>query len=166
MDIQKWPFDKIMQLPDWCFGMRWWVGTYVGTEAAGTTYFMIEESVPDVFVLWDVLISTTGSTAATHTNVTLRLCREEPTGANIKMFERLMRNMSARKQMYDIHLPPVALTHLGPMRNLIEAGNNRIGGALKLVAETATCENAVACLISGIPREVPDWVVSGLAGVH
>jgi len=158
VDISKWPLNKIMQLPDHCFGRRWWVGTYVGTAADATTYFAIEESVPDKFILWDVLIATTGHTAAKQANVTLRLCSQAPTAGNIKTFRRLMTNMSSRIQMYDIYLPPVALSHLGPMRNFIEAGNDKIGGALKLPSETATCENAVACLISGIPREIPDFM--------
>jgi len=166
MDVSKWPIDKIMALPDWCFGMKWWVGTYVGTSADGFTPFIIEESVPDRFVLWDVLISTTGHTAATHANISIRLCRQAPTSSNLKQFRRLLTNFSTRKQSYDIHLPPVATTHLGPMKNLIEAENDKIGGALKLVSETATCENTIACLISSIPKEVPDWVVSGLAGVR
>ncbi len=164
MDISKWSLDRIMALPDWCFGMKWWVGTYVGTSGSTFTPFIIEESVPDKFVLWDVLISTTGRTGATHVNLTIRLCQEAPTSVNIKQFRRLLTNFSTRIQSYDIHLPPLATTHLGPMKNLIEAQNDKIGGALKIVDETATCENAVACLISGMPKEVPDWVVSGLVG--
>jgi len=166
MDLSRWPFDKIMQLPDWCFGMRWWVGTYVGTQAANPNYFTIEESVPDVFVLWDILICSAGHTAASHLNITFRLCRQTLTSDTVKNFRRLLRNMSHRAQMYDMHLPPVSVTHVGPMRNIIEARNDRSGGGFKLVGETANCENTVACLISGIPREVPDWVVSGLAGVR
>lgn len=158
MDISKWPLDRIMQLPDWCFGRRWWVGKYVGTQADDPNLFIIEESVPDIFILWDVLIASAGHTGGTHTNVTFRLCAEVPTTANIKTFRRLMRNMSSREQMYDIHLPPVSTTHLGPMRTLINAGNDKIGGAFKIVAETADCENTVACLISGIPKDVPDFL--------
>jgi len=166
MDVSKWPLHKIMQLPDWCFGQRWWVGTYVGTAADAVSYFLIEESVPDKFVLWDVIVCTTGHTAAKQANVTFRLCRQAPTAGNIKTMRRLMTNLGNRTQTYDAYLPPVALTHMGPMRNIIEAQNDQIGGALKLPSETATVENAVACLISGIPKEVPDWVVLGLAGVR
>lgn len=164
MDISNWSLDKILELPDWCFGKRWWVGTYVGTLNDEASYFLIEESVPDKFVLWDVVVSTTGHRDAEHANVTLRLCRQVPTSTNIKEYRRLMTNLSNRTQTYDVYLPPVALSHLGPMRNLVEADNDQIGGCLKLVGEGADCENSVACLISGIPREVPDWVVSGLAG--
>ncbi len=166
MDIRKWSLHKIMALPDWCFGVKWWVGTYIGTAADAVTYFLIEESVPDKFVLWDVLISSTGGTAGSSCNVTLRLCRQVPTSGTLKNYRRLLTNMSTRQMSYDIHLPPIATTHLGPMKNLIEAENDRIGGALKIPSETATCENSVACLISAIPKEVPDWVVSGLAGVR
>lgn len=158
MDISRWPLDKIMQLPDHCFGRKWWVGTYVGTTADAPNYFLIEESVPDIFILWDVLIATAGHTAGTHTNVTFRLCAQAPTGANIKTFRRLLRNFSTRIQMYDLHLPPMGLVHVGPMRNVINAGNDRIGGAFKIVAETANCEGVVACLISGIPRDIPDYL--------
>ena len=166
MDISKWSLDKIMELPDWVFGKRWWVGTYIGTSGASTSYFMIEESVPDKFVLWDVLVNVVGSAAAIKVNLSLRLTRQAPTGSNIKTFRRLLTNFSNRAQFYDVHLPSAGSIHLGPMRNLVEADNDRIGGALKFVGETATNENTVACLISGIPREVPDWVVSGLAGVR
>ena len=166
MDISKWSIEKIMQLPDWCFGKKWWVGTYVGTTADAPEVFLIGESVPDVFVLWDVLVGVTGVTAGTHANLTLRLCRQQPVFGNIKKYRRLMRGMSKKTLTYDVHMPPAGLFHLGPMRNIIEARNDLIGGALKIVAETATCENCVACLISGIPREVPDWVVSGLAGMR
>lgn len=156
MDISKWPLNKIMQLPDWCFGRRWWVGTYIGTAADAASYFLIEESVPDRFVLWDVLIFTTGHTDAIIAYVTFRLCREVPTSGNIKNFDRLLKNFSTRAEMYDLQLPPVSAFHVGPMRTVINAGNNRIGGALKLVSETANCENTVACLISSIPRDIPD----------
>ena len=166
MDISRWDIEKIMQLPDWCFGKRWWVGIYIGPAADEANYFLIPESVPDVFVLWDVLICAVGHTTATHCNVSLRLCRQVPNGGTLKTYRRLLRGLSDPKQFYDVHLPPVSCTHLGPMRNLIEARNDRIGGVFKLVAETVSSENQVACLISGIPREVPDWVVSGLAGLR
>ncbi|GAI77893.1 unnamed protein product [marine sediment metagenome] len=77
-----------------------------------------------------------------------------------------MTNLSVRTEFFDIYLPPTVVAHLGPMRNLIEAGNDKIGGALRMTQDADSSENAIACLISGIPREVPDWVVSGLAGMR
>ena len=161
MDVRRWPIDKIMELPDWCFGQKWWVGTYVGTTADTPEVFIMEESIPDIFVLWDVLVGVTGVTDGTHANLTLRLCGQIPVFADIQKYDRLMRGVSRRTQTYDFYMPPAGLFHLGPMKTVIEAGNNLIGGALKIVAETVACENSVNCLISGIPREVPDWVVSG-----
>lgn len=164
MDISKWPLDRIMQLPDWCFGRQWWIGTYVGTTGGAESYFFIEDLPPDIFVLWDVMIHTKGRVAATGVNVSLRLCRQVPTAANMRPMTRLLRQFANPAQFYDLYLPPMAISHLGPMRVVVEAQNNGVGGVLKIVEETGTCENGVGLLVSAIPREVPDWVVSGMAG--
>jgi len=166
MDISKWPLDKIMALPDWCFGKKWWVGTNLGGAAGETSYWIVEESVPDVFVLWDVLITNAEATGQTRTDISIRLCRQAPTGANIKKFRRLLRGMSQTTLMFELQLPKNVNIHLGPMKNLIEARNDKIGGAFKRYNATAAQEAQIAFLISGIPREVPNWVVSGLAGVR
>jgi len=50
------------------------------------------------------------------------------------------------------------------MRTFVEANNDGIGGALILPNETANCETTIAVLISALPKEVPEWVVSGLGG--
>ena len=166
MDVSKWALDKIMELPDWCFGKRWWVGVNLGGAAGETSYWLIDENVPDVFVLWDVLITNAAAEAQTRTDISIRLCRQAPTGANIKKFRRLLRGLSQPTLMFDIQLPKDIAVHLGPMRNLIEARNDKIGGAFKRLNATGAQESQIAFLISGIPREVPDWVVSGLAGMR
>ncbi len=164
MDISKWPLHKIMMLPDWCFGQRWWVGTNLGTALAEAVPFLVEESVPDVFVLWDVLILSATANGQTRTDLTLRLCRQAPTTANVRTFRRLLKGFSRPNLYYEVQLPADIAVHLGPMRNLIEARNDRIGGIFKRLGATATQEGQITFLISGMPQEVPDWVVSGLAG--
>ncbi len=166
MDVSKWSIDRIMQLPDWCFGKRWWVGTYVGPAADEVNYFLIPESVPDVFVLWDVLIMATGQGEAKACNLALVLCPQVPDATTLQTCRQLIRGFSDPKQFYHMHLPPLGTIHIGPMRNIIEARNDKIGGGFKIVGGPTPTENQVACLISGIPREVPDWVVSGLAGLR
>ena len=163
MDISKWPVDKIMELPDWCFGQRWWVGVNVGTSLAEAVPFLIEESVPDVFVLWDVLVLSAATEGQTRTDLTIRLCRQAPTIENVLEMRRLLRGLSQPHLYYEIQLPADVAVHLGPMRNLIEARNDRVGGIFKRLGATAAQEAQVALLISGMPREVPDWIVSGRA---
>lgn len=164
MDISKWPLDKIMALPDWCFGMQWWVGNYVGTTGGVMTYFLIEESVPNRFVLWDVMFCIPMQTAGVRADATLRLCNEAPTDISVKTMPYLVRGFSERVLYYEFKLPQKQTTHIGPMRIGVESQGKHVGGGLKLVSETANCESSVSLLISGIPREVPDWVVLGLAG--
>jgi len=155
-----------MELPDWCFGQKWWIGGYVATTAANAKYFYFSDLPPDIFVLWDVFVSQGGYAAATKIDFTLCLCKELPVAGNIKILTRIMRQFGTPGQAYQIHLPPNTGTHLGPMKVLVEAQNNGIGGAMILPSETANCENTIAVLISALPKEVPDWVVSGLAGVR
>ncbi|MBA7558059.1 hypothetical protein ES705_50848 [subsurface metagenome] len=140
MDVSKWPLEKIMALPDWCFGKRWWVGIYLGTAMAEAVPFIIDQSVPDVFVLWDVLVLSAGVTEQTRTDLTLRLCRALPTTANVREFQRLLRGFSEPTKYYEIQLPADVAVHIGPMRNLVEARNDKIGGIFKRLGASETGE--------------------------
>lgn len=162
MDVSKWPLHKRMALPDWCFGQKWWIGQYVGTTAATQTYFKFSDEPPDVFVVWDVLCSFGGIDAAIRADVTLCLCNEIPVSGNIRILTRLLRQFGTPGAFYDMHFAPKQFIRLGPMKTFVEAQNQGIGGVLKLFSETANCESTIAVLISALPREVPDWIVSGL----
>lgn len=166
MDITKWPLHKKMALPDWCFGQQWWIGTYIGTSAAVPTLFFIEEFPPDIFVLWDVIISPGGVTAATRLDVSLVLCDKEPKADDVKKLTPLLRHFGDPNSTFQIKLPPNVITHIGPMKVIVEAYNNGVGGYFKLFGETEDCESSIALLISSIPKEVPDWVCLGLAGMR
>ena len=166
MDISKWPIHKVMALPDWCFGQKWWIGMTVGTTEGTEEYFFIADLPPDNFVVWDILVSPGGVVAATSVDVALCLCKETPVVGNIRILTGLLRQFGTKGQHYDMHLSPNSVSYLGPMKVAVEAVNQGIGGCLKLKDETATCESTIAILISAVPREVPDWVVSGLVPVR
>jgi len=164
MDVSRWSIHKIMALPDWCFGQKWWIGDFVATTAAGVKYFFFSDLPPDNFVVWDVIVSQGGYAAATVIDVTLCLCRQAPVSGDIKKLTRLLRQFGTPGQAYDMHFPPNTMSHLGPMKAFVEANNDGIGGALILPNETANCETTIAVLLSALPKEVPDWVVLGIAG--
>ena len=163
MDVSRWPLERRMALPDWCFGQRWWIGKTVGTTADGQVYFFIEDLPPDNFVVWDILVSPGGIVAGIRLDLTLCLCKEIPVVGNIRILTRLLRQFGTKGAMYDMHLAPNSVSYFGPMKVHVEAVNLGIGGTLKILSETAVCESTVAILISTLPREVPDWLVSGLA---
>lgn len=162
MDVSKWPLEEVMALPDWCFGKRWWIGMSLNSALAEAVPFFLDENVPDVFVLWDVLLMSAPATGQTRWDMTIRLCKQEPTTANVRQFRRLLRGLANPTDYYEIQVPGGGLLHFGPMRNLIEARNDKIGGIFKRIDGTAPQQGQIGFLISGIPREVPDWVVSGL----
>ena len=163
MDISKWPIHKRMALPDWCFGQKWWIGMTLGTTANTAMFFHIMDQPPDNFVVWDIIVSPGGIVAAIRVDLTIVLCKETPVIGNIRTLTRLLRQFGSPSDLYQMHFSPNSTTYLGPMKVAIEAVNQGIGGTFKLYDETANCESNIAILISAIPREVPDWVVSGLA---
>lgn len=158
MDVSKWPLGRIMELPDWCFGKKWWVGVNIGTLLGEAVPFLVDESVPDVFVLWDVIVMSAAATGQTRTDLTIRLCRAAPTTANVLTLRRLLRGLSQPNKMYELQFPKEIAMHLGPMKNLVEARNDKIGGIFKRLGATDTQEAQLAFLISGIPREVTDYL--------
>jgi len=166
MDISKWPIDRVMALPDWCFGRQWWIGEEVETLSAGIKYFFFSDMPPDVFVLWDIFFSPGLWAAGELVDLTLVLCHQTPDAGNIQTLTRLLRQFSTPNAFYDMHLQCKTAVHLGPMKVLIEANNDGIGGRMRIIAETVTALNNIAVLVSALPKEVPDWVVSGLAGVR
>lgn len=166
MDVRRWPLDKIMQVPDWCFGRRWWIGTYIGTAAAAVTYFTIEDRVPDRFVVWSLIYNGSKWTAVTGIELALRLAGKAADVDGFWKSPRLFQQIAQENRAYEFfHCAKTGL-YLQNMRTVHEARGLRVCGAVKHIDETATCENMCALLISAVPKEVPDWVVSGLAGVR
>lgn len=158
MDVKNWSVDKIMQLPDWCFGRRWWVGTYIGTAAGAVTYFQIEEQLPERFIVWMMMVSGTDRTAGTGIDLTLRMSAQVPDAESILRHRRIFPGIALGTMMYEFFLDDKPGTLIGGMRNVVEARGERVGGAFKIRNETATCENMIALLISSFPREVPEWL--------
>ncbi len=164
MDVRKWPLDKIMQLPDWCFGQRWWIGTYVGTTAGGVTYFTIEDRVPDRFVVWSLIYNGSKWTAVTGIDLALRLASQAADVDGFWLSPRLFQQIAKENMAYEFFFNANTGLYLQNMRTVHEARGLRVCGAVKHIDETATCENMCALLISAVPKEVPDWLSSGLAG--
>jgi len=161
-----WSLDAIMQLPDWCFGRRWWIGTYVGTATTVVTFFTIEDRVPDRFVIWSLIFNGSKWTATTGFDLALRLANQGEDTDGFWKSPRLFQQIAKETMSYEFfHCGKTGL-YLQNIRSVHEARGLRICGAVKLIDETATCENMCAVLISSVPKEVPDWVVSGRAGVR
>ena len=166
MDISRWPLDKRMELPDWCFGQKWWIGDTVMTQAAADKYFFMSDAPPDIFVVWDVLIISDLIEQPKPMGITLCLCNEAPVAGNISVLTRLLRQLGTSAELHQIHTCTANPMHLGPMKTIVEANNQGIGGVITVSGVAGAVFHTIGVLVSSIPKEVPDWVVSGLAGMR
>lgn len=162
MDIRNWSLSQIMQLPDCVFGRHWWIGTYAGTTGGALRYWTIEEKLPNIFIVWQMLVSMTNWSASTGVNMTVRLAERGEDEDAFWNAERLFHQIRGGTMVYEFHFDVKTRFYLHGLRTMHEAQGHRICGALKNRNETANCEVMVAFLISALPTEVPDWLISGV----
>lgn len=166
MDISNWPDYKIMMLPDWCFGRRWWVGSYAGNTNGQVYYWCAEESLPDKFVVWGIMLTFKEPAATEAMRATIRLARDTADiTANAVKLERILKGASSHKITYEFYVPQNGLVWINEIRTIHESKDRKIAFATN-GDQTIAYEGTVGVLISGVPREVPDWVFSGLAGMR
>ena len=166
MDISNWPDYKIMMLPDWCFGRRWWVGSYAGNTNGQAFYWCAEESLPDKIVVWGILLSFLEAAATQAIRATIRLARNTTDiTANVMTCERICKGISSHNIQYEFYVNQNGLTWINDIRLIKESKDRKIAFVTN-GDQAIAYEGTVGVLISGVPREVPDWVVSGLEGMR
>lgn len=160
MNIDNWPMDRIMRLPDWCFGRRWWIG-HKGGEAAGDIQYVISNiELPDKFVVWGVVICCSSIVTVNPIQVSLRLGSVIPTTqAGARALERLFKGMCQTAELYEFIVDNRGLTWLNCERLLIESAGRRLV-VVTIGDEVNLYEFTAAILISALPKEVPDWLIS------
>jgi len=159
MDISKWQPARIMQLPDWCFGTRWWVGEYMGSTSGVAYYRLGEEALPQKMVVWGVLVSCRSVNCLEAMRLTIRLGNTTPTTpAQINILERVLKGISIASITYELFVNQNGTTWINAGRQLIQAN----GRSLVMLAngdQSIAYEMTVGILISAVPTEVPDWLV-------
>lgn len=161
MKIDNWPMDRVMRLPDWCFGRRWWIGEYMGSGTGVVYYRLGEEELPDKFILWGVLIACRAPSCLEALRLTIRLSDHTPANvADANTMERLLKGISIPTITYEFYPNANAVTWIGCERQIIESS----GRKLAMVSngdQAIAYEMTVGVLISSMPKEVPDWLISG-----
>ncbi|GAH72945.1 unnamed protein product, partial [marine sediment metagenome] len=56
MDVRNWPADRIMQLPDHCFGRRWLVSVIGARSEIGPAFDISEAGLPEWTVIWNLTL--------------------------------------------------------------------------------------------------------------
>jgi len=161
MDIRDWPIDRIMQLPDWCFGRRWVISTIVRQEIIGQTWDISEISFPEVAVLWQLAVyphNVSGRECWVRLHLGLKL---PETMAEMDPMPQLVPGLGNFEdgRRY-IRVEEAAGQFNLNLRNVIEAHGRKLvmeGNAIN----TALLWVQAAVVISSLPKEVPDWLISG-----
>ena len=159
MRIDNWPLDKIMRLPDWCFGRRWWIGEYMGNTKGTVDYRLGVENLPDKFVVWGILISTRSPACLEALRLTIRLGELLPVApGDVNGLDRILKGVSIQTITYEFYVNPNGLTWINVERVIHESNGRR----LVLMAngdQTIAYEMTAGMIISSMPKEVPGWLL-------
>jgi len=161
MNIEKWSIEKIMQLPDWCFGTRYVLAC--SAYGANTVYGfdMSEISLPNRGVLWQLTLHTIFSDASTNYLRIARGNKLPATEAAFNLLKPLVMGLGQQgAEPRQIISYPSGQTLSMRMKMPIES----VGGRLIIAAYGQSAKSTrirVVAVVSGIPKEVPDWLSSG-----
>lgn len=159
MDVRGWNNNQIMQLPDWCFGGRWWIGEYLGSTTGVVDKREGQELLPQRFVLWGILVSAKSPVCLQALRLTIRLGGSGSAGSvDVYKQTRLLAGISKAEILYELYVNPNGISWIGCERQLIESRGRR----LSLVSngdQAIAYEMTVGILVSAVPTEIPDWLV-------
>jgi len=118
-----------------------------------------EESLPQKFMLWGILISARSPSCLEALRLTIRLAGSAVASVEAaKLLDRLLKNISASDILYEFYVNQNGVTWVGCERELVEPNGKR----LSLVSngdQSIAYEMTVGILISAVPTEIPDWLV-------
>ncbi|MBA7479329.1 hypothetical protein ES707_14763 [subsurface metagenome] len=161
MDIRNWPLDRIMQLPDCCFGRRYVISASALSSLGVLGYDISELALPERCVIWE-LAGWAGKENLDLAYFRIALGDQLPTTvAQMNALEPLIPGFGPQgpePRRIDIYV------NIGKLFNNIRMPLAAAGRRLVLeVASlpTKNCRFSVAVVVSSIPTEVPDWLCSG-----
>lgn len=166
MNIEKWDVEDIMQLPDHCFGRRWVVSVTTKGVQSETDWDISEIAFPNIGVIWNFLLYP-AYISSSSSHVRIAIGEQKPTStAMMDKLEPLIVGLGRQgPEPRDIRMSQNAGSIMIPMRTV-----KRFQGKKLIMEAVPVADGYQHCIcivtVSSIPKEVPDWVVSGLAGVR
>ena len=161
MDIRHWGLNRIMQLPDHCFGRRFLVSSNMNVLAAQRVWDISEVALPDVCVIWELVIMVAG-TFGTFLWVQIALGDQLPAAvATFDALDPLFMGLGEQgAEPRTIRVEADNVLHLDRLRMPVAAQGRRL--VVEMTTDDGiTASGMVAIVVSGVPKEVPDWLVSG-----
>lgn len=153
--------DRIMQLPDCCFGRRWPVSVGVLDATPGTYYDISEAGLPERCVVWSAFY-VPNTTSAAHTRVSLALGDHQPVNdAQFDALDALFRDLGfwvGTRRVMAAHAYTGA--YVISFRQQVQISGRRLVGRFEMAAGSVY-PTVAGVVVSSIPTEVPDWLCSG-----
>lgn len=161
MDIRNWQLDKILRLPDWCFGRRWVVAEALLLDPAEVNYVISQDALPEVCIIWEVWGQNSSPSWGTG-SVEFRMGHQLP--ANLAEFRLLKPLFGPVGEVGNIRsafvLGSMGFYRLDKIRQNTETGAAKLVMRMENRATSGGIMQA-GIVISSVPREVPDWMNSG-----
>jgi len=166
MRIDDWPLNQIMQLPDWCFGQQFVVSCDVTVFGAVSAWDISEMRLPDHCVIWQLSIAWLvygGDTCYLRMGLGHHLpATVAQMSANDNLIADLGRYVAGQRQFFGSQ---TRYQEVYPMRRICDSqGRNLIVEATGAAGIGLSAR--VGLVVSGVPTEVPDWLVSGKVNVQ
>lgn len=160
MNIMDWPMQRIMTLPDWAFGRRWMICLRALMTGAGPVFDISDTPLPNGFVIWQVSIAQRYASAA---SITIALATGDQLPANDAAYALLQPLMpqvvSPGGRLSEFDVLYLASQISNTLKQPVENLGRRLVGRFQRTVGTAVAAQCFL-VISSLPREVPDWLVS------
>lgn len=163
MDISKWSIDDVMKLPDYAFGERWPVSVNIRSGGAGSWFALSPAALPATMVVWELSIFfADGAT--------------DPDVVRIFLADVLPASTPAALACEAL-IPGLGIPEAGPgtiyyawygdfvhwsMKKIVRANGRKLGLSY-VSAAPGNFRVMVVAVISSVPKELPEWLVSHLA---
>ena len=160
MDIRNWPMDRIMQLPDCCFGRKWPIACEVEGPTIGAVFDISEVAFPEKCVLWQLSFETFNEDTVIHAS-RLAIGDQLPTtAAMMDALEPLFYGLGAQgAEPRTIGVRPGNEFMSIDIRQPLNAMGRRL--VLQVTSGLAKVTWVrVVVVVSSMPTEVPDWLLS------
>jgi len=152
-----------MSLPDCVFGQRWLVSCGVLGPATKGGYGISVLALPERMVIWELNVWTDGFITSLE-RVFMGLGAEVPQDfAEAGLLESVPAGLGRwNGEWFEVNLPFYMSVDFRRLRTVIVTGGRR----LVLMVETGFLKTGwvqAAMVVSGVPKEVPEWAISARA---
>ena len=160
MDIRNWPMDRIMQLPDHCFGQRWLTCVQATSAAIGPLFDISEFGFPEWTVIWNMSVWYV-QPGDVYVGVALSLGDALPaTDAEFIALDILFKDLGiVVAGIKALNMMAAGGQYSFPLRKLVHTMGRRLVGRFYMGATGLQYAHAVLT-VSSIPKEVPDCLLS------